>query len=107
MDRRLDPGVSLEELRQALPGLQVPPGRDPPALWKVSDESTRELMERFYENLWEKKLGKLESLRQAQLEMLDEPAKRGIALEPTAPQPQPPRRPPYDWAAFVLSGDWR
>jgi len=39
-------------------------------LWSVHDAATQKLMATFYENLWVKKLGKLESLRQAQLEML-------------------------------------
>jgi hypothetical protein len=42
------------------------------SLWKVDDDATQALMVEFYRNLWEKKLGKLESLRQAQLTMLRE-----------------------------------
>src|SRR5262249_43896767 len=39
------------------------------SLWQVDDRATRELMERFYAGLWDKKkpLGKLEALRQARL----------------------------------------
>jgi CHAT domain-containing protein/tetratricopeptide (TPR) repeat protein len=47
------------------------------SLWQVDDESTRQLMERFYENLWQKRLGKLEALREAQLALLRQGSKRG------------------------------
>ena len=62
------------------------------SLWKVDDEATCELMKRFYVNLWQRKLGKLESLRQAQLSML-----RDV---------NPKFRRPVSWGAFVLDGAW-
>ena len=40
------------------------------SLWNVGDESSRELMQKFYRRLWLQKEGKLEALRGAQLEML-------------------------------------
>ena len=43
------------------------------SLWKVDDAATGVLMERFYTNLWDKKLPKLEALRQAQLAVLNDP----------------------------------
>jgi CHAT domain-containing protein len=63
------------------------------SLWSVNDAATSVLMEEFYNNLWRKKLPKLESLRQAQLTVLRHPelvekqrdelrgllAKRGVA----------------------------
>ena len=61
----------------------------------------------FYENLWKKKLPKLEALRQAQLTMLREGIKRGLSLEDDRPADKNRRLPPYYWAAFELSGDWR
>ena len=43
------------------------------SLWKVDDAATTVLMEQFYTNLWDKKLPKLEALRQAQLAVLNDP----------------------------------
>lgn len=84
-------------------------------LWKVPDRATQALMSRFYENLWDKKLPKLEALRQAQLWLLHEGRRqpqfaRGLEtlVEDQAPgRPNSARLPPSFWAAFVLSGDWR
>ena len=94
------------------------------SLWKVDDDATRALMKEFYTNLWVRKLGKLESLRRAQLAIaygyepttgklragfvqhrVDEEAiaeaRRRLASEQKGPLP------PFYWAAFTLSGDWR
>jgi CHAT domain-containing protein/Tfp pilus assembly protein PilF len=91
------------------------------SLWKVDDAATRTLMVEFYKNRWEKKLSKLQALRQAQLKMMRDydaksgqlrgagvvkpvdPAKLAAATE-TARKTAPS---PFYWAAFVLSGDWR
>jgi CHAT domain-containing protein len=85
------------------------------SLWEVPNTATQELMARFYQELWkssaDKQLSKLEALRQAQLWMLrhgasDDAQSRGLtpAWKPAAKSDRPP---PYYWAAFVLSGDWR
>jgi len=101
------------------------------SLWKVPDLATRVLMAEFYKNLWEKKLPKLEALRQARLTLLREykpqggPARTGLVTKgPVRVEDLPEKKPaddavgrpapsadellpPFHWAAFVLSGDWR
>ena len=54
-------------------------------LWKVSDEASRTLMIDFYENLWQKKMSRVEALRQAQLKMLREGANRGMEIADKPP----------------------
>ncbi|HEY2828019.1 MAG TPA: tetratricopeptide repeat protein [Pirellulales bacterium] len=77
-------------------------------LWKIPDKASQLLMTDFYANLWDqdKHLSKLEALRQAQLKMLREGANRGLEFfdEKSANEG---RLPPFYWAAFELSGDWR
>jgi CHAT domain-containing protein len=46
-------------------------------------------------------------LRQAQLNMLRQGQKRGVGLKAEKMEGEGGRPPPYYWAAFVLSGDWR
>jgi CHAT domain-containing protein/tetratricopeptide (TPR) repeat protein len=90
------------------------------SLWCVNDKATQTLMVEFYNNLWEKKLGKLEALRQAQLTMLRQYDPKGGQLRgagtvrPVDPQKLRDakeaggqRLSPFYWASFVLSGDWR
>ena len=74
------------------------------SLWRVPDEETHQLMREFYRRVWsDKPVPRVEALRQAQLWMLENWKPRG-GLERPTPQGPPP---PYVWAAFVLSGDWR
>ncbi|HEV3262882.1 MAG TPA: CHAT domain-containing tetratricopeptide repeat protein [Gemmataceae bacterium] len=107
------------------------------SLWSVNDAATSVLMEEFYANLWQKKMTKLEALRQAQLTVLRHPekvgerakelrgvlAKRGVSEEALAKRgigkeavelpesgrvrAERKRSQPAWWAAFVLSGDGR
>jgi CHAT domain-containing protein len=78
------------------------------SLWKIPDQATMQLMQRFYENLWDKKLSKLDALREAQIWMLKEGRPRGLDVEDKSPQKTTSSRlPPRYWAAFILSGDWR
>jgi CHAT domain-containing protein len=90
------------------------------SLWKVDDQATRVFMAEFYRNLWVRKMGKLAALSHAQVTMLRryEPLRgrlRGpgesvrVPAEATARAAQELGQglPPFYWAAFVLSGDWR
>jgi CHAT domain-containing protein/tetratricopeptide (TPR) repeat protein len=74
------------------------------SLWSVPDEETHQLMREFYRRVWsDKPVAKAEALRQAQLWMLDNWKPRGGLVRQGTKGPPPP----YVWAAFVLSGDWR
>jgi CHAT domain-containing protein len=75
-------------------------------LWKIDDAAGRQLMIDFYDNLWAKKLPRVEALRAAQLTMLREGVTRGMDFG-TVPAEGKRRLPPFFWAGFVLSGDWR
>jgi CHAT domain-containing protein len=59
--------------------------------WEVGDESTAELMERFYRRLYRDGLSPAAALRAAQLSMWREERWRA----------------PYHWGAFVLQGEPR
>jgi len=61
------------------------------SLWQVDDESTPELMKRFYRGMLKEKRRPADALRLAQLEMSRD--KRWSA--------------PFYWAGFVLQGEWR
>jgi len=90
--------------------------------WKVPDLSTKELMVRFYGNLWEKKMGKLEALREAQLWVMKEGKAAGldrgiddesVVVNETKKEPlkvegstKGEMLPPKYWAAWILSGAW-
>ena len=91
------------------------------SLWKIEDRTTQELMRRFYDNLWNRSLTKMDALREAQLWMLRHPKElTAMGVDQASPrglgttskrvkttQKQSNRTNPYFWAAFQLSGDWR
>lgn len=58
-------------------------------LWKIADQSTPVIMQRFYEAHQNEHLGKLDALRASQLAMLRSPYAH-----------------PFHWAAFILIGNW-
>jgi len=59
------------------------------SLWKVDDTATKELMVRFYKNMLEKGMDKVEALRQAKLRLLKNENYRS----------------PFFWSAFVMYGE--
>ncbi|MEM9938506.1 MAG: CHAT domain-containing protein [Pseudomonadota bacterium] len=60
-------------------------------LWDVADQPTSDLMKVFYSELVKGDPSKAAALQTAQLELIDNPATRH----------------PYNWAPFVLMGNWR
>jgi CHAT domain-containing protein len=58
------------------------------SLWKVNDETTAELMTRFYQGILQEKLTPPQALRKAQLSMWEEGKES------------------YYWSAFILQGEW-
>jgi CHAT domain-containing protein/tetratricopeptide (TPR) repeat protein len=61
------------------------------SLWKVEDNATAEMMKIFYQHLLQDKMSPAAALRQAQIAMWQ----------------KDPTQPPYNWAAFVLQGEYR
>jgi len=59
------------------------------SLWSVNDQSTAELMSRFYQKMLQEKMSPAAALRAAQISMWQE--KREI----------------HSWAAFILQGEWK
>lgn len=81
------------------------------ALWKVDDDVSADLMQNFYQNLWQKKMSKAEALRRAQIavlnrkEHLPESEQRGATPAGHVATRRDGRLSPFYWAAFTLSGD--
>jgi CHAT domain-containing protein len=76
------------------------------SLWSVPVGTTDTLMEDFYDNLWNKKLSRVEALRQAQLKLLHNGHKEVVKdLGKTVDDTK--GLSPFYWAAFTLAGDWR
>ena len=82
---------------------------------RVDDLATRKLMERFYRNMYEKKMGKLSALTEAQRWLLNNPkehsdivrGKRKLTTgKPKIESGEAKSLHPRYWAAWVLAGDW-
>ena len=93
-------------------------------LWAVADESTQNLMSEFYRERQENRLSKVESLRAAQLALLNgslksnqtktrrsdlagETKNNKADLPKFVTDEKKPFAHPYYWSPFVLIGNWR
>jgi CHAT domain-containing protein len=78
------------------------------SLWGVSDRATQALMSDFYRIAWDPEaiVSRAEALQRAQLALLNEGRLRGVGKD-AEKIAGGTRLPPFYWAAFVLSGDWR
>ncbi len=82
-------------------------------LWKVSDDSTVELMRRFYRNL--QSMSKAEALRKAQLDLMKTSIRFGVQRGGVGITKSAEYQPgemiecshPFFWAPFILLGDWK
>lgn len=95
------------------------------ASWKVDDTASRDLMERFYRNHWERGQSRLQSLRDAQLHLMKnfrfdpqtqkiifrgppgEARARDVQQVPLPDKSRTDRLPPWWWAGFSLYGSWQ
>ncbi|HKH48854.1 MAG TPA: CHAT domain-containing protein [Thermoanaerobaculia bacterium] len=73
------------------------------SLWDVADQTTAELIARFYRHL-AAGLSKDEALRKAQIELIRRPVRIATANGQTV---ETDASAPFFWAAFQLFGDWR
>jgi len=73
------------------------------SLWSVADQSTSELMIRFYRHLRDG-LSKDEALRAAQIELIRGPIE---VTDADGQRVQIDASAPYYWAAFQIFGDWQ
>ncbi len=70
---------------------------------QIPDRETAVLMGQFYENLWTRKMSKVEALRQAQLYVLQNVSR----AESDRAKGPAERLSPSKWGGFIVSGDWR
>ena len=85
-------------------------------LWSVADDSTSLLMKEFYRLKVERKLSKVEALRQAQLSLLNGTIKpllqQGASSDGNEKTDQSAEKEenythPYFWAPFIMMGNWK
>jgi CHAT domain-containing protein/Tfp pilus assembly protein PilF len=83
------------------------------SLWKVSDDSTVQLMRNFYQNM--RNMPKAEALRKAQMDLMKSTVRftitraGGGVIQPTQKGSEEAIEcsHPFFWAPFILLGDWR